>query len=156
MRNENFRDELKTAQFHLRTTPAVMERIRKRAKSNNISVQEYFERLIFSDFDSAPTMMDRIQNQYFDLKKLGNMLYLNTELLGIVLYKFVFIYLGRLEDFSSPEQKQKAFEKGIDRFEQFMDEVVNKTEKNDTLLEWLFGDKVKKNPDYLKRFFPDI
>lgn len=156
MKNETFRSEPKTAQFHLRFTPAVMERIRKRAKSNNISVQEYFERLIYTDFDSAPTLMDRIQNQYFDLKKLGNMLYLNTELLGIVLYKFVFIYLGRLEDFSSPEQKQKAFEKGIDRFEQFMNEVINKTEKNDTLLEWLFGDKVKKNPDYLKRFFPDI
>lgn len=153
MKNEMFRSEPKTAQFHLRFTPAVMERIRKRAKSNNISVQEYFERLIYTDFDSAPTLMDRIQNQYFDLKKIGNLIYQNTEILGIVLYKFVFIFLARLEEFKSPEEKHKAFEKGLDNFDKFMKEVINKTENNDTLREWLFADKIKKDPNYLTNLF---
>ena len=148
-----FRSEPKTAQFHLRFTPAVMERIRKRANSNNISVQEYFERLIYTDFDSAPTLMDRIQNQYFDLKKIGNLIYQNTEILGIVLYKFVFIFLARLEEFKSPEEKHKAFEKGLDNFDKFMKEVVNKTENNDTLREWLFANKKKKDPNYLTNLF---
>ena len=150
-KNEN--PSIKTAQFHYRCTAEKMEIIKKTVQSHNISMQEYFDYLIDKDISSTPMSTDLIQHQLNELKEVEKLTYLNTEILGMYFNNFLLSYYSRAEEFKIPEDKEKAFNKGLAILTDFINGIADKTEKgkNCSFLYGIFGNKLKKDKDFLSK-----
>ncbi len=138
------KEELKTAQFHYRCSPKKMEKIKKEAASHNITVQEYFDTLIARDIGLISSQMDLITYQLSELKKRQELIFLNTDLIGKYLNRYLLLFYSHLNDFKSEEEKKEALDKARKKVGIFKALILQDVEKNDkSFLSDIFDDSLK-------------
>lgn len=136
----------KTVQLKFRCTEEEMKKLEKTARSHNLTVQEYIEKLLHNDIQiDLRSRLDSIQDMLRKMMSMNTKICQKSELNGYFLSKFILIYFSVLE-FASKYQVTTSILRYIDKsYAEFVKKIADSYEigeKSDN--DKIYNENIKK------------